>query len=120
MFTVFSVQYFSLVYQINSFKVYINSVVKMLNETKDCQNCTQNFIYPPFEWNLERSIKSVIFGSIVVGTVVGNFLVLFAFLRYRKQLRQPTHYFLANLSLADFLVGVGSLPFLAVRSVTER
>ncbi len=115
-FSAVQVQYLCLVHEINSFNVYINSIGKMLNETNDCQNFTQNFIYPPLEWNLKRSIKSIIFGSIVVATVVGNFFSFVCIYSLSKTIETAGTFFF----LADFLVGVGSLPFLAVRSVTER
>lgn len=76
--------------------------------------------YPPLEWTLSRTVKSTIFGLIIILTILGNLLALWVFFRYRKQLRSPTHYFLANLALADLFVGVFSLPYLAVFSVTLR
>lgn len=78
------------------------------------------FEIEPLEWNIGKTIQSFIFGSVVVGTILGNFLAIFVFLRNRKNLRSPTHFFIANLALADFLVGVLSLPFLATFSVTLR
>jgi hypothetical protein len=55
-------------------------------------------------------------------TIFANLLVLLDFFR-RISSRQPntttpTHYFIANLALADFLVGILVLPFLSVLQTT--
>lgn len=39
---------------------------------------------------------------------------------FLQELRAPTHFFIANLSLADFLVGIMAMPFLATVHVTDR
>lgn len=47
-------------------------------------------------------------------------MVLLAIIFKRKYLKSSTHYFIASLSLADFLVGVLVMPFLTVLSVTGK
>lgn len=71
-----------------------------------------------FIWTWRETLLSITLGFIVVGTIFGNFLVLYSAVTRPQHLRLPTHFIIANLAVADFLVGVLVLPFLATLQVT--
>jgi uncharacterized protein with PQ loop repeat len=77
-----------------------------------------------FEWTIFKIILTPILGFIVFGTIFGNLCVLVHFIKtLRKkdiQTITPTHFFIANLSLSDFLVGVLVLPLLAFFQITGK
>lgn len=73
-----------------------------------------------FEWTWRESLLVIPLGLIVIGTILGNALVLYSAATRSPTFRLPTHFFIANLALADFLVGVLVMPFLAVLQVTGR
>ena len=60
-----------------------------------------------------------ILSAICLATVVGNALVLVAIIS-NGHLRGTTHYFMANLALADLLLGVSVLPFSATLETIDR
>jgi len=73
------------------------------------------------EWSLPSVVKALILSTITISTVAGNGLVLIAVLRRKKSvLKSATHVFILNLSLADFLVGILVMPFLAIFDVTGK
>lgn len=61
----------------------------------------------------------IILSAICLATVVGNALVLVAIIS-NGHLRGTTHYFMANLALADLLLGVSVLPFSATLETIDR
>ncbi len=71
-----------------------------------------------FNWHWVQIAKIAVFTPIVFCAIFGNALALFSFISRFSQMKSPTHFFIANLALADFLVGVLCLPFLAISSVT--
>lgn len=64
-------------------------------------------------------IKSVIFGTIIIGAVLGNALVIISVQRNRK-LRVITNYFVVSLAMADMLVALCAMTFNASLSVSGR
>lgn len=98
----------------------LNSSLENSTNFTNLTNNPKTVVLPPLEWNLVRTFQSIIFGTIVFTTILGNLLVLWVFLKNKRSLRSPTHYFIANLSLSDLLVGIFTLPFLAVRNITFR
>lgn len=62
-------------------------------------------------------IKSVIFGTIIIGAVLGNALVIISVQRNRK-LRVITNYFVVSLAMADMLVALCAMTFNASLSVS--
>lgn len=64
-------------------------------------------------------IKSVIFGTIIIGAVLGNALVIISVQRNRK-LRVITNYFVVSLAMADMLVALCAMTFNASLSLTGR
>ncbi|EEB09956.1 lymnokinin receptor, putative [Pediculus humanus corporis] len=55
-------------------------------------------------------LLSIFYGSISVTAVVGNSLVIWIILT-SKQMHTVTHYFIANLALADIVIALFSIPF---------
>ncbi|CAL8089710.1 unnamed protein product [Orchesella dallaii] len=73
-----------------------------------------------FIWTWQETLLAIPLSLIVIGTIFGNFLVLYVVATRSHNLRLPTHFFIANLAVADFLVGVFVMPFLATLQVTGR
>lgn len=64
-------------------------------------------------------IKSVIFGTIILGAVLGNALVIISVQRNRK-LRVITNYFVVSLAMADMLVALCAMTFNASQSLSGK
>ncbi|KAK2154117.1 hypothetical protein LSH36_276g03042 [Paralvinella palmiformis] len=64
-------------------------------------------------------VKALFLGALVVMTICGNVLVLLAVF-INAHLRSTTHYFIANLAVADLLLGTTVLPFSASLEVSDR
>ncbi|XP_031618268.1 octopamine receptor beta-3R-like isoform X2 [Contarinia nasturtii] len=61
-------------------------------------------------------IKTIIFGTIIIGAVLGNALVIISVQRNRK-LRVITNYFVVSLAMADMLVALCAMSFNAVHNL---
>lgn len=64
-------------------------------------------------------IKIMIFGTIIVGAVLGNALVIISVQRNRK-LRVITNYFVVSLAMADMLVALCAMTFNASSILTGK
>lgn len=84
----------------------------MSDQTDPCllgQNCTSTMISSS-SGSLYKTILILVGGSILtLLTTLGNLLVLISF-RINKQLRTVTNYFLLSLAIADFTIGIFSMP----------
>ena len=65
------------------------------------------------------TVAGLILGTIVIMTIVGNVLVLLAVF-VNSHLRSTTHYFIANLAVADLLLGTSVLPFSAILEIVQH
>lgn len=63
--------------------------------------------------------KSVIFGTIIIGAVLGNALVIISVQRNRK-LRVITNYFVVSLAMADMLVAFCAMSFNALQNLSGK
>lgn len=83
---------------------------------------TQIYFSPSssFTWTWQETLLSIPLTGIVLLTILGNFLVLYSIQTRPKTLRNPAHFLIGNLALADFLVGIFAMPFLATMTVTGR
>ena len=66
--------------------------------------------------------KAVFLAIIFVTTVVGNTLVAYVLLKYRKQLlkNRPTYQFIMNIILSDLVVGLLTIPFEFTRELLDE
>lgn len=64
-------------------------------------------------------LKGFIFGSIIIGAVLGNALVIISVQRNRK-LRVITNYFVVSLAMADMLVALCAMTFNASVELSGR
>lgn len=64
-------------------------------------------------------IKGLIFGTIIIGAVLGNALVIISVQRNRK-LRVITNYFVVSLAMADMLVALCAMTFNASVELSGR
>ncbi|MCI4388552.1 hypothetical protein PGIGA_G00087370 [Pangasianodon gigas] len=82
-----------------------------------CLNCTQPSVY---DVNLPKVVTmAVVFMFFVVFGVMGNVLVIVSVACHR-QLRSVTHYFIANLAVADLLLSCVVLPLSASSEALGR
>jgi len=65
------------------------------------------------------ALLSVIYGSVSVVAVVGNLLVIVVVLASAR-MRTVTNYFIANLSIADVMIGCLSIPFQFQAALLQR
>jgi hypothetical protein len=63
--------------------------------------------------------KGLFLGALITMTICGNVLVLLAVF-VNAHLRSTTHYFIANLAVADLLLGTTVLPFSASLEIMDR
>ena len=63
-------------------------------------------------------VTGLVLATIVIMTIIGNILVLLAVF-VNSHLRGTTHYFIANLALADLLLGTTVLPFSASLEIIQ-
>lgn len=63
--------------------------------------------------------KTVIFGTIIIGAVLGNALVIISVQRNRK-LRVITNYFVVSLAMADMLVALCAMSFNAIQNLSGK
>ncbi len=84
-----------------------------MSENSTCiilNNCTSTLTTIASSSALYKTILIIIGGTILsLLTTVGNLLVLISF-RINKQLRTVTNYFLLSLAIADFTIGIFSMP----------
>lgn len=64
-------------------------------------------------------LKGLIFGTIIIGAVLGNALVIISVQRNRK-LRVITNYFVVSLAMADMLVALCAMTFNASVELSGR
>lgn len=74
----------------------------------------------PFEWDVTSVVKATIFSVITLGTIFGNGVVLLTIALRRKYLKSSTNYFIASLSMADFMVGLLVMPLLTLHNIKGR
>ena len=67
-------------------------------------------------------LLSILYGSISAVTVVGNALVILVILVIFKNqsMRTVTNFYIANLSVADVLIGVLGIPFQFQAALLQR
>lgn len=73
---------------------------------------------PSLVWTWQKTLLSIPLATVVMITILGNFLILYSIVQRPQSLRLPAHFLIANLALADFLVGVLCIPFLATLQLT--
>lgn len=71
------------------------------------------------EWTdvLLLIFKASVMGSIIIGAIFGNLLVIVSVMRHRK-LRIITNYFVVSLAFADILVAIAVMTFNASLQLT--
>lgn len=67
---------------------------------------------------MESIFLTVVLGTIVILTITGNVLVI-ASVIWNRNLRTTTNYFIANLAVADLLLGTTVLPFSATLEILQ-
>lgn len=65
------------------------------------------------------ALLSILYGLIAVVTVVGNALVILVIVRNRS-MQTVTNFFIANLSVADEMIGIFSIPFQFQAALIQR
>ena len=65
------------------------------------------------------ALLSILYGSISVTAVIGNFLVILVIIK-NKSMQTVTNFFIANLSVADVMIGIFSIPFQFQAALLQR
>ena len=91
----------------------LNNDSKQLNGTLAQEDTL--YAFPPYF----IVILSLLYGAISLVAVVGNSLVILVVARNRS-MQNVTNFFIANLSLADVLIGVFSVPFQFQAALLQR
>ncbi|ODM87494.1 Alpha-1B adrenergic receptor [Orchesella cincta] len=78
------------------------------------QNLTifEDILHSAQEWSLLKLTLCIFLALVCLTTIVGNSIVLYVFAKSKRALRSPCHIILANLAIADFLVGLLVMPIL--------
>ncbi|XP_025016167.1 muscarinic acetylcholine receptor M5 [Tetranychus urticae] len=81
---------------------------------------TDNIIKEPETFSIaETIIIAFITGCFSIITIVGNVMVMISF-KMDKQLQTISNYFLLSLSIADFLIGLISMPLFSLYTLLNR
>ncbi|XP_036385892.1 alpha-1A adrenergic receptor-like [Megalops cyprinoides] len=91
--------------------------VTLESPPQDCPNCTQ--ASPPGLNVPKAVVLALVLGVFLVFGVLGNLLVILSVACHRH-LRTVTHYFIANLAVADLLLSLAVLPFSATFEILGR
>ena len=86
-----------------------NSIINTTSTT--INNITGSNTRELFNPTLGRVTELIILCFVCVMTLLGNSLVILAFIKGPRSIRTHTNYFVVNLAVCDFLVGCLSLPF---------
>ena len=86
----------------------ITTTPSSLNKGISTTNSTKE---DPFDPSAGEVVELVILFFVCIMTLLGNSLVLLAFMKGPRSIRTHTNYFVVNLAVCDFLVGCLSLPF---------
>ncbi|KAL4660441.1 alpha-1A adrenergic receptor-like [Arapaima gigas] len=84
------------------------------------QNCSGCIHSPSLELNVPKAVAlGLVLGVFLVFGVLGNVLVILSVMCHRH-LRTATHYFIANLAVADLLLSAAVLPFSVTFEILGR
>lgn len=89
------------------------------NFTTVSLNISNPFLSYQVTWTQWKIFSAILFGSFTFVTVFANLFVLYLFAKGKRSLRAPSHYLLANLAVADLLVGVLVMPIISTLAVFE-
>ncbi|ODM87495.1 Alpha-1A adrenergic receptor [Orchesella cincta] len=81
-----------------------------------------DFLFPPTlsdEWTNKQVTLIIILGLLSIVTIIANSFVLYIFTSGKQKLRNPTNLLLANLAVADLLVGLVVMPILASATILD-
>lgn len=93
-------------------KIMADTTVNISNNTQD---------EPSYDepWSLEiKIIVGIIFGLLIVFTILGNVLTIASFVRDKK-LRTTHNYFIVNLAVTDLLIGAISMPWYSAYTLMD-
>ncbi len=84
---------------------------------ENCPNCT---VIPAFDIDITKTLAlGLVLVLFIIFGVMGNILVILSVVCHRH-LRSVTHYFIANLAIADLLLSSVVLPFSAASEALDR
>jgi len=85
-----------------------NSSIQNNTNSSLGENYNRDNVFNPTTWNV---IEIVVLGVVCFMILLGNALVILAFVKGPRSIRTHTNYFVVNLAVCDFMVGCLSVPF---------
>lgn len=96
----------------------ITASEQMVNSSFSPNHNNSSSGYRPYSERLETYLVPIVFLFIFVSGIIGNSTLIRVLLK-EKMLRSPSHLFILNLSLADLIVILGTVPFVATIYTVE-
>lgn len=96
---------------------FIKQAMSNFSDFTNSTNATDDaFVVPLFIVSWQKVLLASVLTAIVTTTILGNLLVILA-IKTDKRMQTPFNYYVINLAITDFLVGLSAMTFYSVDRV---